>query len=1592
MITSDSDARHPVASVRIALGLAVLGLLGLGSSTAAAQSFSSSGIPAGVTNPTSLQFGPDQRLYVSEQDGDIKVFTVQRNGPGDYAIVGSPELITQIKTATPNHDDDGSACSSACAVRQVTGLLVAGTANQPVLYVTSSDSRISVASDSGLDTNSGVVTRLTCTGGVSAGTCQAWDRVDIVRGLPRSEENHATNGMALDAGGNVLYVASGGNTNKGAIGNSFSGTGEYYLSGAILSVDLDAIAAIESANGGPFVDQRTGMKFVYDLPTLDDPTRSNIGNSHPDFPYPSGHPRHGLTVDPGDPFGGNNGLNQAIPEPGGPVQVHSPGYRNPYDVVYTASGELYTWDNGPNGGWGGTPVLYTSAGVRKGFVGESGVTYNPGAGDYCSNEINEQGSGDEYDTLVRIAGVGHYGGHPVPTRAFPNFSGLYNYVQLESGHWQQSGPVYTLEQLLPAGYGLDIGDFPNDPRQCDYKRTPTALEIVSASTNGLAEYAAGNFAGAMQGDLLAASFNGNIYRCKPDGSGGLVDLPGASTGTTHGKCEVLFGGFGSQPLDITAQGDGDVFPGTIWAATYGANSITVFEPVDFGDCDPSDPAGDADGDGYSNGDEDDNGTNPCSAGSKPDDFDGDFVSNLNDADDDGDGIPDVSDAFALDADNGLSTAIPFHYALFNNDPGIGLFGLGFTGLMLPLNGSDTWLDLFVEDELAAGGAAGLFTVEKVGPGDALGSLDSQHNGFQFGIDVDQSTDPFVVRTRLIPPYFEVGGSQTTPQAAQSYGLFVGTGDQDNYLKIVLNAASGGAGMQVVSEVGGSANSTQYTAAAWGGASLLAASAIDLSLAIDPQAATVLPRVSLDGGNTWHALGTPRPVPPAWLSAADAKGLAMGVISTARNPNGPSQAFGATWDFLSVEYGAAAVAGEWVGVDGFDAVRHEGGFVQAGGKFYMLGGREADSVRIWDPATGAWSTGANSPVKLHHFQAVTVDGLIYVVGALTGTCCQEPEAPAVYIYDPVANHWSTGPAMPAVRARGAGGAVAVGGKIYLVSGNTNGHYGPVSAQVDVFDPATGTFTPLANIPHPRDHFSLVHHGGKLYAAGGRITNIAADSDPHDDQVPQVDVYDIAANSWSTLPASANVPVPRAGAATGVLAGELVLAGGESGLQTAAHGETHALDLASQTWRTLSPMITPRHSAQAIVSNGGLYVAGGSDLRDAPSGVALDLEALYLAGVTAPAGGSIDPGTLSAPASVDFGTLAPGGSADRSVTVGNANGDQGIVVDAATVGGNAAFSLVSGPAMPFVLGPGKSAQFVVRFAPTGQGTSNATLTVQRSGGTDASVALTGKAAAAAPKADLSVSVSEDNDPVAEGASLMYTVIVHNDGPATATNVAAETTLSPLVSNPTTVGCSGDPTGVPTCLLGSIPAGGEVVWLITVDVDGNAGGSVASSIVSVSAAEDDPDNGNNDATATTDVISGAPGEVADLSVLKTAATEPGSGSVTYSIVVSNAGPDAVANASVVDLVPNGLSNVAWTCSATAGGFCTASGTGSIDELVDLPAGASATFVLTANYAPGSESGIVNTAVVNVPQGTTDPDPEDNESSADLLPVIFADGFESP
>ncbi|HKE95202.1 MAG TPA: hypothetical protein VKB34_12900 [Povalibacter sp.] len=146
------------------------------------------------------------------------------------------------------------------------------------------------------------------------------------------------------------------------------------------------------------------------------------------------------------------------------------------------------------------------------------------------------------------------------------------------------------------------------------------------------------------------------------------------------------------------------------------------------------------------------------------------------------------------------------------------------------------------------------------------------------------------------------------------------------------------------------------------------------------------------------------------------------------------------------------------------------------------------------------------------------------------------------------------------------------------------------------------------------------------------------------------------------------------------------------------------------------------------------------------------------------------------------------------------------------------------------------------------------------------------------------------------------------------------------------------------------------------------------------------------------------ADLSVTKTNTPQSGPNDlpddtyapgtdVTYTIVVSNAGPSDVHDALVQDPLPAGITSARWTCTVTGAGSCGApSGTGAINDPLDLTSGGKATYLFTvtvpSNHAQ-THTTLSNTVTAVLPDGFTDPTPNDltandtDTPSADLRVV---------
>ncbi|MEM6285261.1 MAG: kelch repeat-containing protein [Chloroflexota bacterium] len=416
-------------------------------------------------------------------------------------------------------------------------------------------------------------------------------------------------------------------------------------------------------------------------------------------------------------------------------------------------------------------------------------------------------------------------------------------------------------------------------------------------------------------------------------------------------------------------------------------------------------------------------------------------------------------------------------------------------------------------------------------------------------------------------------------------------------------------------------------------------------------------------------------------------------------------------------GNALQTAQWVpfnNTTGNPTGRHETSFVMAGGKFYLMAGREAADIDIFDPATGAWRDGASIPnvasSRMHHFQPVVIDGLVFAVAAYTGNCCGNGEIGAtnIYIYDPVLDLWLTGPTIPQNRRRGSTGVVRSGDLLYIAGGLQFGHGSTGTISYDFFDsynPFTNEWAVLPDMPRSRDHFGAAIVGDKIYAAGGR--NTGEGNPTQGTVIAEVDVFDISDNQWTTLPSASNIPTSRGGTATAVLGNDIYVIGGEESSVGIAFDETEALNATTEQWTSLANLNQERHGTTTAVCNGTIWIAGGSPFRG--GGQLVDIERYHPSGTptdcTEP---EITPSTLT-PSSGAFGTLSPGGSGSLTVTISNGGGSQATYIDGIALQNNtgSVFQITDSPSDGIIVGANTSITVNVQFTSAGEGAATADL---------------------------------------------------------------------------------------------------------------------------------------------------------------------------------------------------------------------------------------------------------------------------------------------
>jgi uncharacterized repeat protein (TIGR01451 family) len=265
---------------------------------------------------------------------------------------------------------------------------------------------------------------------------------------------------------------------------------------------------------------------------------------------------------------------------------------------------------------------------------------------------------------------------------------------------------------------------------------------------------------------------------------------------------------------------------------------------------------------------------------------------------------------------------------------------------------------------------------------------------------------------------------------------------------------------------------------------------------------------------------------------------------------------------------------------------------------------------------------------------------------------------------------------------------------------------------------------------------------------------------------------------------------------------------------------------------------------------------------------------------------------------------------------------------------------------------------------------------------------------PPPDLGITVTDGVTTATPGGSVTYTITASNASVLTATGATvADTFPAILTCNWTCVGAGGG-----TCTASgsgnvndtvNLPGGASVTYTASCTVSASATGTLSDTATVTFAG--DPNSANNSGTDT-DTLS----PQADLAITATdgVTTATPGGSVTYTITASNAGPSNAPGATVADTFPASLT-CTWTCVGAGGGTCTASGSGNVNDTVNLPAGGSVTYTASCNISAAATGTLSDTATVAAPAGVTDPTPGNNSAtdsdtlaaSADLA-ITVTDG----
>jgi uncharacterized repeat protein (TIGR01451 family) len=278
-----------------------------------------------------------------------------------------------------------------------------------------------------------------------------------------------------------------------------------------------------------------------------------------------------------------------------------------------------------------------------------------------------------------------------------------------------------------------------------------------------------------------------------------------------------------------------------------------------------------------------------------------------------------------------------------------------------------------------------------------------------------------------------------------------------------------------------------------------------------------------------------------------------------------------------------------------------------------------------------------------------------------------------------------------------------------------------------------------------------------------------------------------------------------------------------------------------------------------------------------------------------------------------------------------------------------------------------------------------------------------AQAIASADLSVTVTDQADPVIAGNNVVYTITAHNDGPSDGFSVTLSDVMPPgttFVSATQTSGPAFTLTEPPVGGIGTVSAtianfagGGTATFTYVFRVSSSvAGGTTLVNQPSISASgSSDPNSGNdNDSEATTiitraNLVIGSSSDDAD-------PVDP-DGNVTYTTTVTNLGPSDAQTVVFTDIAPFGTTPVGFTQQSGPTFNLFYDGTSTFTATIStFAAGASASF--DSEFTADHDAPATLHHPTSISSNTPDPVPGNNTDTEDtaVVPLISIDNVSVP